>query len=137
MSQEKSEDIRPGTNTFIDKITMELLLNKTHYQKYLSKTDSKKHAEYQEYLRKLSKFHGSILGITESLLNNPKKTYTNEVGDAFDDYMHTLIKYLEIEEANRDFDQDEDALFPETISRAPEISERDINSFFHIPRSNK
>jgi hypothetical protein len=96
----------------IDKLTLELLLNKTHYQKYLSKTDPQKHAEYCEFLDKLARFREDILQMTTDLLDNPKKMYTNEVGDAFNSYAKALVKYLEIEQANKSDDDDDDVLFP-------------------------
>ena len=47
--------IKPPTS-FVDKITLELLLNKGTYQKYLSKTDPEKHQYYQEFLKNIEKF---------------------------------------------------------------------------------
>jgi len=102
------------SNPYIDKLTMELLLNKTNYQKYLQKTDPQKHAEHQEFLSKITDFRDGILEMTTELLDNPKKMYTNEVGDAFDQYVQTLIKYLEIEKANAANSEDDvDVMFPE------------------------
>ena len=119
---DESEDPKPSQNPSIDKLTMELLLNKTHYAKYLSKTDPQKHSEYQEFLGKLSTYREDILTMTETLLVNPKKMYTNEVGQAFDNYVQTLIKYLEIEEMNKDPDNgndDPDTLFAPTLMNKP------------------
>jgi hypothetical protein len=119
---DESEDPKPSQNPSIDKLTMELLLNKTHYAKYLSKTDPQKHSEYQEFLRKLSTYREDILTMTETLLCNPKKMYTNEVGQAFDNYVQTLIKYLEIEEMNKESENgndDPDTLFAPTLMNKP------------------
>jgi hypothetical protein len=119
---EESEDPKPSQNPSIDKLTMELLLNKTHYAKYLSKTDPQKHNEYQEFLGKLSTYREDILTMTETLLCNPKKMYTNEVGQAFDNYVQVLIKYLEIEEMNKPSEQgddESDTLFAPTLMNAP------------------
>lgn len=117
---EESEDPKPSQNPSIDKLTMELLLNKTHYAKYLSKTDPQRHNEYQEFLGKLSTYREDILTMTETLLINPKKMYTNEVGQAFDNYVQTLIKYLEIEEMNKESDNDDpDTLFAPTLMNKP------------------
>ena len=117
---DESEDPKPSQNPSIDKLTMELLLNKTHYAKYLSKTDPQKHSEYQEFLGKLSTYREDILTMTETLLVNPKKMYTNEVGQAFDNYVQTLIKYLEIEEMNKEADNDDpDTLFSPTLMNTP------------------
>jgi heptaprenylglyceryl phosphate synthase len=119
---DESEDPKPSQNPSIDKLTMELLLNKTHYAKYLSKTDPQKHSEYQEFLGKLSTYREDILTMTETLLVNPKKMYTNEVGQAFDNYVQVLIKYLEIEEMNKESDNindDPDTLFAPTLMNKP------------------
>lgn len=117
---DESEDPKPSQNPSIDKLTMELLLNKTHYAKYLSKTDPQKHNEYQEFLGKLSTYREDILTMTETLLCNPKKMYTNEVGQAFDNYVQTLIKYLEIEEMNKESGNDDpDTLFAPTLMNKP------------------
>ena len=91
-----SGSIKNPTNAFIDKITLELLLNKTSYQKYLSKTDSQKYSERQEFLHKVDKYQDSILSITADLISDTKKQYTIEVSEAFDTYAQILIKYLEI-----------------------------------------
>jgi hypothetical protein len=113
------------SNPYIDKLTMELLLNKTNYQKYLSKTDPQKHAEHQEFLSKITDFRDGILEMTTELLDNPKKMYTNEVGDAFDQYVQTLIKYLEIEKANAvNSDDDVDVMFPEPTIKKSSFSGR-------------
>ena len=101
----------PKTNPYIDKITLELLLNKSAYQKYLSKTDPEKHNEHQEFIKKTKRFRSNILEITENLIDHQKHQYTNEVTDAFNTYMHALIKYLEIELSNQQ-NGDEDVLFP-------------------------
>jgi hypothetical protein len=97
----------------VDKITLELLLNKGTYQKYLSKTDPEKHQYYQEFLKNIEKFRTNILEMTEELLENPKLQYTNEISETFDAYIHALIKYLEIEaESEKHAGDNDDILFP-------------------------
>jgi hypothetical protein len=134
---DNSDEPKASQNPSIDKLTMELLLNKTHYAKYLSKTDPQKHSEYQEFLGKLSTYREDILSMTETLLVNPKKMYTNEVGQAFDNYVQTLIKFLEIEEMNKDSDNgndESDTLFAPTLMNAPpaKISRGKFKSFERI-----
>jgi hypothetical protein len=117
----------------IDKLTLELLLNKTHYQKYLFKTDPQRHAEYNEFLDKLAYFRDDILHMTTELLDNPKKMYTNEVGDAFDSYVKSLVKYLEIEHANKCEDAGE-VLFPLPSNPArPFKKNTTAAEYFHAP----
>jgi len=135
-----SQTPTPSQNPSIDKLTLELLLNKTHYQKYLSKTDPQKHAEYLDFLDRLARFREPVLEMTTELLDNPKKMYTNEVGDAFDSYVKVLVKYLEIEEANKG-DGDDDELFPSTLINTvvPKKNVPKIRSAFDnwIPRTNR
>ena len=117
------------SNAYVDKVTLELLLNKTNYQKYLSKSDPQKHAEHQEFLSKTADFRDEILEMTTELLDNPKKMYTNEVGDAFDQYVQTMIKYLEIEKANASTTEDNgDVLFPEMAQPKKPSSKYDRKS---------
>ena len=111
---------RPGTDeiegckqpkSYVDQITLELLLNKSTYQKYLSKTDPDKHHQYQEFIKKLKGFKPNILDITEDMIDHQNHKYTNELTDAFDSYARAVIKYLEIESSKQQND-DEDVLFP-------------------------
>jgi len=116
------------SNSYVDKVTLELLLNKTNYQKYLSKTDPQKYTERQEFLSKITEFRDEILEMTTELLDNPQKMYTNEVGDAFDQYVQTLIKYLEIEKAMATTAEDDDVLFPEMAQPKKPASKYDRKS---------
>jgi hypothetical protein len=99
------EQIPPSSKKYIDQLSMELLLNKTKYQKYLSKTDPQKHAEHQEYLDNCSKFRGPILEITSRLLDGDDYTYAQEVNDVFQEYSQILIRYLELKEKNEHLDK--------------------------------
>ena len=105
----------------IDKLTLELLINKQHYSKYLSKTDPKKHDEYQEYKSKLRKYSVDIVDITSQLIDNPKTMFSAEIEETFDAYVKSIFKYFEIKELeksneynydnNNNKNEDEDVLF--------------------------
>lgn len=98
--------------SFVDRITLETLMNRTNYGKYLSKIDPKRHAEHQDFLTKLQKYKTKILEKTETMMDKPKTMYTNEVHETFTAYMKTLIRFLEVEEQNRGADDsDDDMLF--------------------------
>jgi len=95
-------------NTFInhrhsiDQINMDLLLNKTKYQKYLSKTDSQKFIELVQYREKCQDYKESILQISSMLLDEPSdNAVSKEVADSFAQYSKTAIRFLEIQEANK------------------------------------
>jgi hypothetical protein len=87
-----------STNDHIDKLTLELLLNKNHYSKYLSKTDPEKYEKHKEYKAKLRKYSVDIIDITSRLIENPKDGISTEVEEGFDIYMKSLIRYFEMKE---------------------------------------
>jgi hypothetical protein len=109
----------------IDRITMELMMNKTHYSKYLAKTNPDRHKEFQSRIRKIQKYQEKIVDLTHELLDDSMKTgvpekHTFDVNDTFDKYLQTCIQYFEMREleqrpdyvghADADAD-DEDTLF--------------------------
>ena len=55
----------------IDKLTLELLTNKTQYKKYLAKEDPYGYQKQQEYLGKIKKYKSKILGLSKDYLENP------------------------------------------------------------------
>jgi len=83
-------------NEFVDKLTLELLMNKNHYQRYISQTNPKRYAEIQEYYDNIELYRGQIDSLTEELLNEPQKQITIGVNEAFENYMKTLIKYFQM-----------------------------------------
>jgi hypothetical protein len=102
----------------IDKLTLELLINKQHYSKYLSKTDPKKHDEYKEYKSKLRKYSVDIVDITSQLIENPKTMFSSEIEETFDAYVKSIFKYFEMKELektneynNTYINEDEDVMF--------------------------
>lgn len=103
----------------VDRLTMELLLNKTHYAKYLSKTDSQKHAEFQQFVDSLRKFRDPIVDITQRLIRNPKSaTFSQDMIESFQTYTQSVIRFLEIQEddpANGE-EEDPDEMFPASMN---------------------
>jgi hypothetical protein len=136
---ESTSVIEPNSNAFVDKITLELLMNKNHYRRYIAKTDPNQYDEMQEHLQTVSKHRNSILQITTDLLNNPNKQITTEVNEIFDAYVKTLIRHFKMKELettnpynkNQNQDQDEDVLF----GQMDETSE--TNSFWSNERVKK
>ena len=107
MSSEQSE--------YIDKITLEFLINKTHYNKILSIKDPKKFEELQAYIKKVEKHSDAIMSITEEYCTDPKKQRTTEMDEAFTNYVKTCIKYLEMKELEGGTDEDTDTMFDNTV----------------------
>ena len=101
-------------NAYVDKITMELLLNKNHYSKYLSKTDPAKYDEYREFKNKLQKYSEDIIDMTSQLIENPKMTINNDISENFDIYIKSVLRYLEMKEMEQrdEYVKDDDMMFP-------------------------
>ena len=85
-------------NEYIDKLTLELFMNRNNYNKYLAKTDPKKFDSQREYKMKLKKYMVEIIDITSELIENPENTPNSEIGGIFMDYSKSIIKFLEMKE---------------------------------------
>lgn len=85
-------------NEFIDNITLELLMNKGQYNKYISKKHPEKYEKVKELQEKIYKYKYDIIDLTKELLENPEKEITNEVNDIFEAYAKKLIHYFEMKE---------------------------------------
>jgi hypothetical protein len=139
-----------SANDHIDKLTLELLLNKNHYSKYLSKTDPEKYEKHKEYKAKLRKYSVDIIDITSRLIENPKEGISADIEEGFNIYMKLLIRYFEMKEldninehGNNAEEADEDMLFGAIDEEPKELSasksfwgkdrvlkkEKDINAF--------
>jgi hypothetical protein len=86
----------------IDKLTLELLTNKTHYKRYLEKEEPKKYQEHQTYLEKIQKYKHKILNLSKEFLENPEKMFNTEMNEMFKIYSKTMIRYIELKEVERE-----------------------------------
>lgn len=112
------EDLQ-STMTDMNRMTMELLLNKTHYAKYLSKTDRQKHAEFQQFVDNLSKFRDPLIDITQRLIRDPKSAvFSQDMIDSFQTYAHTVIRFLEMQDdcTTKPEEDDPDEMFPASMN---------------------
>ena len=103
----------PTKNEYLDKLTMELFLNKNHYAKYLKNTDPKRHDEYRTFTNKLKKYAVDIVDITSALIENPKQGPTLDIEESFDVFAKSIIRHMEMKEIEnpQDSEEDEDTLF--------------------------
>ena len=126
MMENTDESVKPITNEFIDKITLEMLMNKNHYNRYLSQTDPKKHQEHLNHLEKIRKYRSKIINVTTDFLNNPEHQITTEVNEAYDNYIRTLIRHYECKEMENpeETSQDEDMLFGNMIETIEDDGEQ-------------
>jgi hypothetical protein len=80
----------------IDKLTLELLMNKNTYNRYIEKTDPKKHKEEQEFRTKVRKYKSRMIQMTIKYLDNPDFQINNEMNEMLLEYSKTFIKYFEM-----------------------------------------
>jgi hypothetical protein len=92
----------------INKLTLEFLMNRSKYKKYVEKVDPHKHRENEKHLQKIWKYKNRILNITSDLVDNPELMITLDVGDCFHGYMRTVIRYFEMKDMEK---HDPDVLF--------------------------
>jgi len=106
-----------STSRYIDKITLELLINKNQYNKYMANSDPEKHKRITEFAEKLSKYGEKILSLTEEYCSNPKTQKTTEMDETFVTFAKTCFRYFEMKELEGEPDsyhnssRDEDVLF--------------------------
>lgn len=125
----------------IDKLTLELLINKQQYSKYLSKTDPKKYDEFKEYKSKLRKYAVDIVDMTSQLIENPNHPYSVEIEETFNAFSKSIFRYFEMKELeksneyNQDYKKDEDMMFAhcETPLLEEEESEHESDNLEETP----
>jgi hypothetical protein len=104
-----------------DKLTLELLMNKTHYKKYIAKHDPTKLLEQQEQNTDLIKYKYDIIKLTTQLIDDPEMQINSSINDLFCEYSKTLINYFkhkEVEMLNQYNHNDDDTIF-ENIDYSP------------------
>lgn len=100
----------PDNMSSIDKITLELLINKTQYNKYIQKTDPYKYNETQLYLDQMRKHKNNIEHMFLSLLENPEMQITTDINNDFSNFVKTCIQYFELKSSDTDnsYNQEDD-----------------------------
>ena len=93
----------------LDKMTMELFMNKSQYAKYISKTDPKKHEENQEYNDNLERRRDAMMELVAEYCDNPHKQLTTEMDETFRQFARTCFRYFEMKELENT-SEDEDMM---------------------------
>jgi UDP-N-acetylmuramyl tripeptide synthase len=115
----------------IDKLTLELFMNKNNYKKYLEKTDPKKYSDMQLHHMEIQKYRGTILTMTDDLLENPNLQITTEINEIFDAYTKIIIRYLKHKEIENNLEtcEEEDVMFG-TIDEDIQTSSSQMKSYW-------
>ena len=104
------------SNETIDKLTLELLINKNQYNKYLSQTNPEKYKQYREHLDKIAKYRGKIHSMFSHLMENPEKLFYGKSAIC-KNIVRTCINHFEMKELDyqtsqeKEVEDDDDVLF--------------------------
>jgi len=104
-------------SALVDKITMEYMMNKHHYKKYLSKTNNIKYEETKQQIQKVQKYQEYIAKIVQELIKDfieygSFTKYNTDINHFFESFMISSIRYLD--ENPHDYmvnDDDDDTMF--------------------------
>ncbi len=119
---ECSDEPEPeSTWTSTDKLSLELLMNKSHYRKYIEKSDPNNHDEHQEYLYELAKYKQDIIQIVSKLTSEPDTQYNSTINSLFNEFSKAIIelcKHKHVENMNQYNDDDpNDVIFTNMNAR--------------------
>lgn len=106
----------------VDKITLELLMNKAQYNKYLAIKDPNKYEEVQQHLEKVAKYRDRIMQITDEYCENQNTQNSIELDEAFSNYLKSCIRFIEMKEleAEPKYERDmEDGIFERCDNNTP------------------
>ena len=87
----------------IDSLTLRLLTSKKKYNCYLETMEPDKSAEINEFYAKVKKYKQPILEMFEKYLEDPESQTANEVDDAIEYCLKSMVKHLEIRTQENNF----------------------------------
>jgi len=91
-----------------DKLTLQMFSNKTHYKKYLAKTDPVKYSAQQEFIEKIAKNREKINAMFSALLDSPEKQIATDINESFDHFAKACLNHFHMEKLSKMHDQDKD-----------------------------
>lgn len=101
-------EFSPDSISEFDKLTLQMFSNKTHYKKYLAKTDPVKYSAQREFIDNIAKNHEKINAMFSILLENPEKQITTEINESFDKFVKACLNHFYMEKLAKMHDQDKD-----------------------------
>ena len=80
----------------LDELTLKLLTSKKKYNNYLANAMPDKSVEIQTFYDKVAKFRPRIQTLLGRYLDDPAAQTTNDVDDAVEQCLRTVVKHLEM-----------------------------------------
>lgn len=101
------------TNEYLDKLTLELFMNKNNYKKYVSQYNPELNNKLREHYDSIRKYKTRILNLTRELLDDNSLQITTDVNETFNDFVRCLISHFKMKEIENQesFEKDPDILF--------------------------
>jgi hypothetical protein len=93
----------------LDQLTIELLTNKKHFNKYLSNNDPDKFEIEIKRTANIQKYNTQILHLINEMLFNNQCIVSNDLQTSFNEFLNICFKHFESININ---EKDEDVLFP-------------------------
>jgi len=132
-------------HSFVDKITLEYMMNRQHYNNYISKTNPSKHKQQQQFQQKKKKFARHIEIIFNELMENNEArgrlgTYSHSIHKSFENFIENAIQHIEHMESIHDEDfyrskearedeEEDDYCESASEDKIPHSRERNVFSF--------
>jgi len=115
----------------IDSLTLKLLTSKKKYNCYLETIEPDKSAEINEFYAKVKKYKQPILEMFEKYLEDPESQTANEVDDAIEYCLKSMVKHLEIrtqenKAAKNDYDEQDSSEEEEEELEEPKKPEKSL-----------
>ena len=122
-SHEEPTEFSPDSISEFDKLTLQMFSNKTHYKKYLAKTDPVKYSAQQEFIDKIAKNREKINAMFSVLLDAPEKQITTDINESFDQFVKACLNHFHMEKLSKMHDQDKDDYdTPSDDDDAPDVA---------------
>ena len=113
-----SISVPPNKSAFVDKITMEYMMNRNHYKKYLAKTNTVLYQEVQDKMKEVQLHSEDILEMVNDLLidyisHGSFTKHNTDVNQSFEEFMTICMRYIEENPKDEPDQEDSDILFGE------------------------
>lgn len=115
----------------LDELTLKLLTSKKKYNNYLANAMPDKSVEVHIFYDKIAKFRPRIQTLLGRYLDDPAAQTTNDVDDAVEQCLRTVVKHLEMRDYENkcaddetDSSEEEEVLFQTQVERSLEESDQ-------------
>ena len=123
------------TMNALDELTLKLLTSKKKYNNYLANAMPDKSVEVKTFYDKIAKFRPRIQTLLGKYLDDPATQTTNDVDDAVEQCLRTVVKHLEMRDyENKCADDETDSSEEEEVLfKAPKkVEESDQRSLEEV-----